>query len=198
MEPSGEAIYVAKERQSGGMKQNVLLGISVGWKARLGLAFSLALMAASGFPAMPQETAKEAQVKSLDDVVALISKEEARDLDKKGKQEDAARAISAHLHQALIGKEATLEMTLEWWRPWTAFRGFDYQLKPAVGDFRVGGVRFQLHAWVYLLAASGPDLQKLKKGDRFKVTGKFENAQVTVSEGPRLLINLVDAMVVPK
>jgi len=180
------------------MKQLVRPGNPEKWRTGLGLTFALALMALSGFSAMAQETAKEAPVKSLDDVVALIPKEKARDLDKKGKQEDAARAISAHLHQALIGMEATLEMTLEWWRPWTAFRGFDYQLKPAVDDFRVGGVRFQLHAWVYLLAASGPDLQKLKKGDRFKVTGRFENAQVTVSEGPRLLINLVDGMVVPK
>lgn len=180
------------------MRHDVRLGIPKWSRPRLNPILPLlASVTVLGCAAMAQDT-KQAQVKSVDDVIALIPKAGARDLDSKSKQDEAARALTAHLTELLGGKTATLEMTLDWWRPWTEFKGMSFQLRPAVYTFRVGGVRFGMELWVYLVAGSDGDLQKIKKGDKFKVSGKFDNVMVTASAGPRLHINLTDASIVGK
>lgn len=165
---------------------------------RLGLAFSLGAIVAIGCGAVPQGANENPEIKSVEDVIALIPKGDARDLDSKSKQDDASRKITTHLTELLGGKTTTLEMTLDWWRPWTEFKGMSYQLRPEVYSFRVGGVRFGMELWVYLVAGAEGDLQKIKKGDKFKVGGKFDNVMVTTSAGPRLHINLTEASIVPK
>lgn len=137
-------------------------------------------------------------VKSIDEVIALIPKDEARDLEKKKKQDEAARTLSTRLQEALRGKSATLELELDWWRPWTEYKGSTVQLRPVVHGFRVGGVEFGMELWVYFGAGSHPELQKLKKGDKFKTSAKFDEVRISTSQGPRLHINLNDASIVPR
>lgn len=156
------------------------------------------LSASLGGLAWAQAVAGQPDIKSLDDLIGLIPKEAARDIDKKSKQEDAARAISEALRNSAFRKTATFDLVLDFWQPWGERGTAAYRLKPLLEERKEKGVRFRIGMWIMAPRDSGPVIEKLKKGDKFEVTGQLTRADFTVSEGPTLHLDVEDATVTVK
>lgn len=172
------------------MKQEMRTRIHKGSRAGLGLVCSLALAAALGFPVTAQETGKEPEIKSLEQLIELIPKEATRDVNKKSKQEEAARAISEALRKGALHKVAVFDLVLDFWQPWSERGEAAYRLKPLIEERTEYGTRFRVGMWIYADRESGPVIEKLKRGDKFTVTGQLTKADFTVGEGPRLHIDI--------
>lgn len=162
------------------------------------LVASVTALGCIGAFARAQVATGTKEIKSIDDVLELVPKELARDLDKKAKRDAAALDISRHLMGVALGREASLELVVDSWRPWKDFVGAAYQLRPKNQDVRCAGVRYLMDMWVYVPASSGPGLERLKRGDQFAVTGTIARADVTIDEAIRFHLTLKDAQIFPK
>lgn len=172
------------------MKQDVRVTIREGWRTTLRLVSPLALAATLGLPVAAQDAAKGPEIKSLDELIELIPKEATRDVNKKSKQEEAVRAISEALRKGALHKVAVFDLVLDFWQPWSERGEAAYRLKPLIEERTEYGTRFRVGMWIYADRESGPVIEKLKRGDKFTVTGQLTKADFTVGEGPRLHIDI--------